>query len=64
MKEILSQMIEGATLWRGLSRDRGKMKVFVSSILVSEFARVIHQRTAASKVVSEFARATEFVSSI
>ena len=40
------------------------MKVFVSSILVSEFARAKHQRTAACKVVSEFARASEFVSDV
>jgi hypothetical protein len=40
------------------------MKVSVSSILVSEFARAKHQRTAACKVVSEFARASEFVSDV
>ena len=40
------------------------MIVFASSILVSEFARAKHQRTAACKVVSEFARASEFVSDV
>ncbi len=37
------------------------MKIFVSSILVSKFARA---KTAAFKVVSEFARASEFVSDV